>query len=481
MNRSQRLAARHNAALSRLKEFVSAFDSAADNLGIPRNQRDQFLSWTIDHLWNLHKEQRMNKRLVIENEIKNLGIRLPNGTVRKDYVASFSLPADKVSDVRLEGIEATGLSLSQPQPGEFTVTGIPQTHGDFTLRLTFSTVEGEPRSEISIPVAFNPDPRSIWKDLRSSLHEDGIKEDWATQYLLVKEDADGNPRKDVIAASIQGRSHAHEGRPRDDFFAIEHYEESDWYVLAVADGAGSANMSWKGSEIACNTIINHCREFLEGNKEFEDAIAAFHLDPKTELRSILTTQVTNIIYRGAVKAHEAINKEAENTPGTKPRDFATTLMFVICKKFSFGWFIASFWVGDGAMCIYDEVNGTAKLLGTPDEGEFSGQTRFLTMREIFLDKDLVKKRMRMTIVPDFTALFLMTDGVSDPMFETDSNLNNFEKWKEFMSLLKEGFPQDGIDGVDLHDDNPEAAEQMLEWLKFWSPGNHDDRTLVVLC
>ena len=50
-----------------------------------------------------------------------------------------------------------------------------------------------------------------------------------------------------------------------------------------------------------------------------------------------------------------------------------------CKKYDFGWFIASFWVGDGAMCLFDAENKTAKLLGTPDEGEFSGQTRFLTI------------------------------------------------------------------------------------------------------
>lgn len=480
MNRTQRLAARNNASLSRLKEFVHAFDTAADNLGIPHDQREHFLNWTIDRLWYIHKEERMNNRIIIENEIRNLGIRLPNGTVRKDYKAGFSLPSEKVHDVRLEGVEATGLTFSETEPGVFVLEGIPQTRGDFTLRLSFSTVEGEPRSEITIPVAFNPDPRSIWNDIRSDHHKKGIKEDWASQYILVGEDAEGNPRKDVIAASIQGRSHAHEGRPRDDFFAVEHYEDSDWYVLAVADGAGSANMSWRGSEIACNTIIEHCRQYLEGNKDFEEAIAAFHIDPNTELRSVLTAQVSNIIYKGAVKAHEAINREAENTPDKKGRDYATTLMFAICKRFSFGWFVASFWVGDGAICIYNEKEGSVKLLGTPDEGEFSGQTRFLTMREIFYDKDLVSKRMRMTIVPDFTALLLMTDGVSDPMFETDKNLRDFSKWKEFMNLLKEGFPKDGIPGVDICDDNPEAAGQLLEWLKFWSPGNHDDRTLVVL-
>ena len=112
-------------------------------------------------------------------------------------------------------------------------------------------------------------------------------------------------------------------------------------------------------------------------------------------------------------------------------------MFAICKKFDFGWFIASYWVGDGAMCLYNKENGTHKLLGIPDEGEFSGQTRFLTMQEIFKDAKSVMDRLRFSIEDDFTALMLMTDGVSDPMFETDNNLNSTAKWDEFWNKLHE--------------------------------------------
>ena len=175
-----------------------------------------------------------------------------------------------------------------------------------------------------------------------------------------------------------------------------------------------------------------------------------------------------------------MKQTAELNGEARLKDFATTLMFAICKRFDFGWFIASFWVGDGAMCLYDDKKKIIKLLGTPDEGEFSGQTRFLTMPEIFRDKDVVSKRVRMTIVDDFTALYLMSDGVSDPMFETDRNLNDFGKWKEFSEHLRSGFPEDGIGGVELSDDNEKAAEQLLGWLDFWSPGNHDDRTIAIL-
>lgn len=67
----------------------------------------------------------------------------------------------------------------------------------------------------------------------------------------------------------------------------------------------------------------------------------------------------------------------------------------------------------------------------------------------------------------------MTDGVSDPKFETDANLNNPDKWDALWIDFKEN-------GVELTDDNEASKDQLLGWLDFWSPGNHDDRTIAIL-
>ena len=135
--------------------------------------------------------------------------------------------------------------------------------------------------------------------------------------------------------------------------------------------------------------------------------------------------------------------------------------------------MASFWVGDGAICLYDRKARSAKILGVPDEGEYAGQTRFLTMPEIFKDATALYQRLRFYVVDDFTALFLMSDGVSDPKFETDANLNSPNKWDALWDDLKEN-------GVDLIDDNEASKDQLLDWLDFWAPGNHDDRTIAIL-
>ena len=36
------------------------------------------------------------------------------------------------------------------------------------------------------------------------------------------------------------------------------------------------------------------------------------------------------------------------------------------------------------------------------------------------------------------------------------------------------------EGVDLTDDNEASKDQLLDWLDFWAPGNHDDRTIAIL-
>lgn len=423
----------------------------------------------------------MNQRIMIENEIRQLGLRFPNGTVKKDYSVSFELPTDKISDIELIGAEELGLVLAVGEDGRCSLSGKPKTAGDFSLKLRYRTVEGEPASELAIPVAFNPNPRDLWKNIPTDTGIPYYKPDCDNAYIKVESAADGTPKKDIVAASQRGRSHAQEGKARDDHFSLFHCDESDWYIIAVADGAGSAKYSRKGSEVACQTVIDHCKNLLLDNPDFEASIREYEAERENqEKRTNVTRHVIDIVYKGAVKAHEAVKKVSEANEEAKLKDFATTLMFAICKKYDFGWFIASFWVGDGAMCLFDAENKTAKLLGTPDEGEFSGQTRFLTMPEIFRDPEVVAKRLRMAIVPDFTALFLMSDGISDPMFETDKNLNDYAKWEEFYNNLQNGFPEDEIGGVDLSDDNEASKDQLLRWLDFWSPGNHDDRTIAIL-
>ena len=86
---------RKSPSARRLNESAMALDKAMQRAGIPSSDKESFLDWTIASLWNTFKEERMNQRIMIENEIRQLGLRFPNGTVKKDYSVSFELPQIK--------------------------------------------------------------------------------------------------------------------------------------------------------------------------------------------------------------------------------------------------------------------------------------------------------------------------------------------------------------------------------------------------
>jgi serine/threonine protein phosphatase PrpC len=244
--------------------------------------------------------------------------------------------------------------------------------------------------------------------------------------------------------------------------------------MAVADGAGSAPFSRRGSEIACQTAMEICKkQITDIGSSLEEQIKLYWNEKRIERKDVYEFLHNNIVGKAAFEANKKIGEEATSKQRV-PKEYATTLLLSICKKFDFGWFVGAFWVGDGGIGIYRQEPQELKILGEPDGGEFAGQTRFLTMPEIFSDR----VRTRFEIVEDFTALILMTDGVTDPKFETDANLNKIENWNELWADLN-GKNEDNAK-VDFSDDNEQSAEQLLKWLDFWSKGNHDDRTIAIL-
>ena len=473
-------------------------------IGHTHDERAQgFLRFLSSKLWGLYNDYLMDKIKVAESEIVwNLNMpnakenQIYNQTVEMPKVSSAQLPEVEILLDDVVGLEQDihGLQLMvAPDKHSFAITGTPTLEHfrkdgatalstfELTLKYHFSGMEmpaERPVLERKVQFVINQDPRKLWRDIpvdwENMTEPKYKKDDIQIDYVKVEALSDGTPQKDIVAASKRGRSHAQEGKPRDDHFKMSHMDNG-WYIMAVADGAGSAKYSREGSRIACEEVTNYCMAQLANSKDFESAVKQYN-EHKTESESDARKAVGDYIYKivgtAAFKAHKSINAEAaiKKLPA---KQYATTLLLAICKKFEFGWFIATFWVGDGAICLYNKQAHTAEVLGVPDEGEYAGQTRFLTMPEIFKDATSLYQRLRFRIVDDFTALFLMSDGVSDPKFETDANLNNPDKWDALWTDLKEN-------GVELTDDNEETKNQLLAWLDFWSPGNHDDRTIAIL-
>lgn len=462
-----------------------------------------FLRFISEKLWGQYNDYLMDKIKVAESEIV-WNLNMPNAKENQTYNQTVEMP--KVSSTRLTGVEIIidnvlgleqdvhGLQLmTSPDKKSFSIIGTPtlehfrkdgataQSTFELTLKYHFSGIEmpaERPVLERKLQFVINQDPRKLWRNIPvdwDNMPEPKYKnDDTQIDYVKVESLSDDTPQKDIVAASKRGRNHAQEGKPRDDHFKMSHMDNG-WYIMAVADGAGSAKFSREGSRIACEEVTNYCMAQLANSKDFEAAIKQYN-EHKTESESEARKAVGDYIYKtvgtAAFKAHKGINAEAALRQ-LPTKQYATTLLLAICKKFDFGWFIATFWVGDGAICLYNKQTHTAEILGVPDEGEYAGQTRFLTMSEIFKDATSLYQRLRFRIVDDFTALFLMSDEVSDPKFETDANLNNPDKWDALWNDLKEN-------GVELTDDNEETKNQLLAWLDFWIPCNHDDRTIAIL-
>lgn len=370
----------------------------------------------------------------------------------------------KIAEYFFEGLEPIGLRFNSDSG---VIEGTPQLEGNHVVVLRYRLADdGEEFAAKECQLLINPDPRSLWKSLDSDREDRYWRPD-------ERRDRFESGERTIIAASKRGRSHAHEGKFRDDEYGVIAGSPDGWSFIAVADGAGSAKNARRGAELACSASLAHLNASLPSVPDSVIELAlrgasgegAFGDDSKKALTDLLY----NSLGRAAFAAYRRIQEEAQDVGGAA-KDFSTTLLLVAHKKLRPGHFFASFWVGDGGIGIYRGKDGVT-ILGQPDGGQYAGQTRFVTMPDVFEHTELVK-RLRFTVVESFTALVMMTDGVTDPKFQTDSNLLKASKWDEMW--------QDLSGSVRLDRTNVDAQDQLLKWLDFWSAGNHDDRTIAIL-
>ncbi len=481
----------------------------------------------------------------INNARLSVYFKLPNATCGKDYNSSFKINSDthsketinitqnNIDIITINGLETTGLTYNQDKK---VINGIPARSGEINLEIIFRVTDirknhhtGETHKahktnttygthKVHCLFIINPDPKSLWKDKPSDKKALFWKKDEDQQELMT----DNGWR--LIGASKRGRSHAHEGKCRDDHFFISADSTTKWNILAVADGAGSASLSREGARIAVtessrilseklDEFDSEIIDILTGNNSAihgsnvsstENESSANSTENESSANSTENESSANSNKQGsAVSNSEHVSSSCSNTLGAalkkrlkdvlynvfslavyepikvihdtlkqhdnlKFRDFHTTLLLTAHKEIDGRHFVAAYWIGDGGIAVYCE-DKSVTLLGKADSGEFAGQTRFLDNSAI--SKDDIYKRICFDYQDSITALILMTDGITDPFFETDHNLNQLKCWD---NIWKETLSK-------LFSDNPdETGQNLLDWLDFWSQGNHDDRTVALM-
>ncbi|MBI1837621.1 MAG: protein phosphatase 2C domain-containing protein [Flavobacteriia bacterium] len=461
-----------------VSDFIKAFSEDKENISLA----EQIIQNQNLIMMNFKLKSRIE-------DIKRLSIPLKNGTVGKDFKSVINYDDLNLSDLiftEFRGLEEIGLKYNEI---EDSIEGNPIQSGDHNIQLLFR-IDGENEdSELNIKefsIIINPDPKSLWKDIESDKNDPFWKDDNVSTVDIVGE-------KKIVIASKRGRSHANVGSFRDDDFAYKYFNNSGWTVVAVSDGAGSYSLSRKGSEIACNAVVEYFEKHsdIDLHKDFEDKLLEFDMSRDEVLLNEIQILAKKNLYKATVFAHNEIKEFADklaiekpelfNNPKAKsPIDyFHSTLIFTLFKKFDFGYLVLTFGVGDCPIAIVNKDKTITSLMNWLDVGEFGGGTRFITQPEIFhSESNPMATRFNFQIFPDFSYLFLMTDGIYDPKFVVEANLEKNEKWQEFISDLEGN--NDDKSKVNFNYANEEIDIELSKWMDFWSPGNHDDRTLAII-
>jgi serine/threonine protein phosphatase PrpC len=427
-------------------------------------------------------------------DIQTQHIVIPNAKELIPYSAKIDFVALNLTDlinIKFEGLEDFGLCFNKATD---TIEGTPTKSGDLKFKLLYK-IKGEkdtdPFNEKLISLVINPDPKSLWKPLPSNQEAIFAKPDDVEIFDKLGE-------KNIVVSSKRGRSHGNEilntgfGSSRDDDFAFKYFDKTQWSLVVVSDGAGSAFLARIGSKIACDAVL----EYFELNNDSEQEIKLEILideyaKNKTEdkLDEIKKLSKFNL-WQASIFVHTKLKEFAEQTFISNPELFNnpkakttldylhSTLIFALFKKYEFGYIIQSFSVGDCPMAVMNSNKTETTMLNWLDVGEHGGGTRFITQPDIFLKQEVMATRFNLKIIKDFTYLFLMTDGIYDAKFVVEANLEKHEKWMEFLEDL-EG-KNDDKNKVEFNKNNSEIANQLSKWMDFWSPGNHDDRTLAIV-
>ncbi|MEQ9671267.1 PP2C family serine/threonine-protein phosphatase [Coleofasciculus sp. G2-EDA-02] len=237
----------------------------------------------------------------------------------------------------------------------------------------------------------------------------------------------------LIGARVRGKMHKHQGTNCDDWF--EFNTSSSWTIIAVSDGAGSKKFSRLGARVSCKAAVENLKKSLK-NHEIKER------DTTQALAAALERKATNWAFTGAdievvqtslheamQTAYNAVIKKADECreltryykalehKDVEPKDLSATLLLAVHTTIKVAGthysLVLTCQIGDGMLAAISQ-EGTLKLLGKPDSGDYGGQTEFLTSANKTEQKNLLQKTF---VFPGhLKALMVMTDGVADDYF-----------------------------------------------------------------
>lgn len=332
-----------------------------------------------------------------------------------------------------------------------TISGTPNYAGDIEIRYSLMLDNNTliPNRQM---IYINHDPKDLWNNIPTPTDIKFYKPDEQSECIKT-------PQGQLIAARVRGRSHAHTGKPCDDDYAIAYDPKTHLHFIAVSDGAGSAEFSRLGSQVVVKAAANAIQHALNS----QEPNSSLHADMNTDnAKRVLINLTTKAVYEAFMALHQTAKEHHFEL-----KKLSCTLLFVMSFPLASGqWLTVHYSVGDGVIANWQPETQSLLFSSKSDSGSYSGETRFLSAEEIKMDS--LTQRTHIQTTHTMPTLLLMTDGVSDPKFETDAQLENSSCWATLWAELQPVLQQE----------KPQIALQ--NWLNFWSTGNHDDRTLAIL-
>ena len=246
------------------------------------------------------------------------------------------------------------------------------------------------------------------------------------------------PQWHIAGASVQGTSHLEKNVPCQDAHACQLTVRGN-LLLAVADGAGSAERSQEGSGIAVKQVIISLETALQDGAP----------DTEPDWQSLITQAFADALQALVQLA------EGDNTPLNA---FATTLA---CAVVSDDW-LAVGQIGDGAV-VAEDADGNLFLTARPQRGEYANEAYFLTMPDAlsYLSVYVTRQSIR--------SLVMTTDGLLRLAFK----LPDYEPSPQFFQPL--------LAFTAAADDPDQARSDLAAFLDSARVNSRtdDDKTLVL--
>ena len=185
-----------------------------------------------------------------------------------------------------------------------------------------------------------------------------------------------------VCCAVQGRGHAKKNIPCQD--KVARREENGVHVIALADGAGSAAFSHYGAQC----VVNQATKFIV--EKFFDLIAQ-------EDGRLVTKELLSVVL-------QALKNEAEKRD-CNLKDLASTLLIAAVSDRKF--FLAH--LGDGVIGYLNDEG--LKVASTPDNGEFSNETFFVTSANAAAHMRIFKGDLK-----SICGFILMSDGSEQSLY-----------------------------------------------------------------